>query len=290
LSYYLERIQRGVDFIETRLDEDISLASVARAAGISQWHFQRIFKALTGETLKTYIRARRLAGSLDRLLTTKLRVLDIAILAGFDSQESFARAFKKAFGMTPQEYRGIGDRSLFLRKVELDTEYLRHINQNVSLTPEIVTQPARTMVGVRTHFFGVDSEKNNVGDQLPPLWQMFLPRLAEVQGRVPGFTYGIVRQDPADPERLEYHAAVEVTGPRIVPEGMVAIELPQTTYATFSHRGAVQHVDHTVNYIYSTWLAQSGRRHSYGADLEMYGSEYHPTSEDSVIYYAIPVD
>jgi AraC family transcriptional regulator len=51
----------------------------------------------------------------------------------------------------------------------------------------------------------------------------------------------------------------------------------------------VSHLDHTVNYVYSTWLAQSGRRHTYGVDLEMYGSEYHPTSLDSVIYYAIPV-
>jgi AraC family transcriptional regulator len=101
LNYYLERIQRGVDYVETRLDEEIALSSVAKEAGISQWHFQRIFKALTGETLKTYIRSRRLAGSLDRLLTTDLRVLDIALLAGFESQEAFARAFAGASPSTP---------------------------------------------------------------------------------------------------------------------------------------------------------------------------------------------
>jgi AraC family transcriptional regulator len=52
VSYYLERIQHGVDYIEARLDEDLSLADVAKAAGVSQWHFQRLFKALSGETLK----------------------------------------------------------------------------------------------------------------------------------------------------------------------------------------------------------------------------------------------
>ncbi|HEX3597710.1 MAG TPA: hypothetical protein VHU80_21525 [Polyangiaceae bacterium] len=46
MSCYLARIQKGVDCIETRLDEDIELASVAKVAGLSQWHFQRIFKAL----------------------------------------------------------------------------------------------------------------------------------------------------------------------------------------------------------------------------------------------------
>ena len=99
MSGYLEQVQRAVDFIETRLDEDLSLSEVAKVAGISQWHFQRIFKALSNETLKTYIRSRRLASSLDRLLTSKLRILDIALLAGFESQEAFARAFKKAFGV-----------------------------------------------------------------------------------------------------------------------------------------------------------------------------------------------
>ncbi|HEX4477609.1 MAG TPA: AraC family transcriptional regulator [Polyangiaceae bacterium] len=154
----MERIQRGVDYIETRLDEDIPLSAVAKVAGISQWHFQRIFKALTGETLKTYIRSRRLAGSFERLLTTKLRILDIALSAGFESQEAFARAFKKAFGVTPQQYRRIGDKSLFLKKVQFDADYLRHINENLSLTPEIYEQPAMTLVGLRTLFFSVDSE------------------------------------------------------------------------------------------------------------------------------------
>src|SRR5262249_2902163 len=153
------------DYIETRLDEDIALSDVARVAGVSQWHFQRIFKALTGETLKAYIRARRLAGSLDRLLKTDLRILDIAMFAGFESQEAFARAFKKAFGLTPQEYRAIGSKSLFLKKVQIDSDYLRHINQNVSTEPEVAERPEMTLVGVRTVFFGVDSEKNNVGEQ-----------------------------------------------------------------------------------------------------------------------------
>lgn len=96
MSYYLERIQCGVDYIAAHLDEDVPLARVAREAGVSQWHFQRIFKALTGDTVKAYIRDGRLALALDRLLTTKLRVLDIALLAGFESQEAFARAFKQA--------------------------------------------------------------------------------------------------------------------------------------------------------------------------------------------------
>ena len=289
MNYYLERIQRGVDYIEARLDQDIELYDVAREAGVSQWHFQRMFKALTGETLKTYIRSRRLAASLDRLLTTKLRVLDIALSAGFESQEAFARAFKQAFGVTPQQYRSLGDRSLFLKKVQFDEGYLSHINGNVSLEPELYEQRPLLLVGMRTSFFGVDSEKNNLGDKLPALWAAFLPHLPEIEHRVPGLCYGVVRQQRAGSERLEYHAATEVSRVGALAEDLVTLEVPHATYAKFTHRGFPADVNHTVNYAYSTWLMRSGHRHTYGHDLEIYGADYQPTSAASVMYYALPV-
>lgn len=173
MSYYLERIQHGVDYIEARLDEDLELHRIAKEAGLSQWHFQRIFKSLTGETLKTYVRSRRFAKSLELLLSTKLRVLDIAVRSGFESQEAFARAFKKAFGMTPQQYRKLGNKHLVVKKPQFNADYLRHIHHNVSLEPELYSQPQMTLVGLRTQFFGVDSEKNNIGARLPPLWAAF---------------------------------------------------------------------------------------------------------------------
>lgn len=289
MSYYLERIQRGVDFVEARLDEDLPLSSVARAAGLSQWHFQRIFKSLTGETLKTYIRARRLAHSLEHLLTTHLRVLDIALLAGFESQEAFARAFKQSFGLTPQAYRKIGDKSLFLRKPQFVPAYLEHLQCHVSRMPELRTLPNMTLVGMRTCFFSTDSEKNNIAEQLPSLWQAFLPRMQDIPERVPGLAYGVVRHEQEDSDRLEYHAAVEVMPMGALPSGMVKVAVPGAQYAFFEHRGAVKNIDHTVSYIYGTWLMQSGLRHTYGPDLELYGAEHHPTRDDSVIHYAIPV-
>jgi AraC-like DNA-binding protein/predicted transcriptional regulator YdeE len=289
VSYYLERIQRGVDYIETKLDEDVALSEVAKTAGISQWHFQRIFKALTGETLKTYIRSRRLAASLERLLSTDLRVLDIAMLAGFESQEAFARAFKQAFGLTPQKYRSLRDKSLFLKKPRFDEQYLQQLTHNHALTPEIYEQPALLLVGLRTLFYSVDSEKNNIGELLPPLWGAFIGRLGEIDNKLPGVCYGVVRQEEAESDRLEYHAAIEVTAVTALPEGMVSVLVPAGTYARFEHRGPAPRIDHTVSYAYATWLAQSDYRHTYAPDLEIYGAAYHPTNDDSVFHYAIPI-
>lgn len=288
-DFYLGRIQRGVDFIEDHLDEDVALAAVARAAGLSQWHFQRIFKSLTGETLKGYIRARRLAGSLDRLLATDLRVADIAVLAGFESQEAFARAFKQAFGLTPMAYRKLGNGHAFLKKLALDEAMLHHVHANVSHEPELVRQPELTLVGLRTQFYGVDSDKDNLGAKLPSLWGAFLPRRFDVAGARAGACYGVVREERDDSDQLEYFAAVAVPSLGRVPDGMTAIQIPAATYARFEHRGAAPTVDRTVSYAYATWLLRSGRRHTGGPDLEIYDARYHPTDASSVLIYSIPV-
>ena len=286
---YLKQVQIGIDYIEANLDFDITLVEVALAAGISQWHFQRIFKALTNETLKTYIRSRRFANSLEKLLVTNTRIIDIAVSAGFESQESFTRAFKKTFDMTPNEYRKLGNKSLFLKKAQFDIAYLQHINQNISLEPEIYNQSKLLLVGLKTCFYSVDSEKNNIAEKLPPLWSDFLSRKNEIENITSSIAYGVVQQTKENTDQLEYFAAVEVSTLGTLPQNMVSVEIPASRYAKFTHRGEVKSINNTVNYIYSSWLLQSGMRHTYGADLEFYGAEYHPVSDKSIIHYAIPV-
>ncbi len=286
---YRKQVQIGIDYIEANLDSDIAISQVAVAAGISEWHFQRIFKALTNETLKTYIRSRRFANSLEKLLATKTRIIDIALCAGFESQESFTRAFKKAFGMTPHQYRKLGYKNLFLKKVQFSTEYLQHINQNISLEPEIYSQKRMQLVGLKTRFYSVDSDKNNIAEKLPPLWKAFLERMAEIENVVSGVCYGVVRQTKEQTDHLEYYAAVEVSKLGTLPENMTHVEIPASTYAKFTHKGKAKNIDNTVNYIYASWLLQSGMRHTYDADLEFYGAGYHPESDESIMHYAIPV-
>lgn len=286
----LQQIQRGVDYIEAHLDTHVDLREVSRAAGISHSHFQRMFKALTGETVKTYVRARRMAQALDMLLCTDARILDVAVAAGFESQEAFARAFKRAFGMTPSAYRKIGSKALFLKKVRFDERYLEHVEQGVATEPEIVERSSMRVVGMRTDFYGPYSDKNNLGDQLHILWSAFVPRAAEVpHAAAPLPYYGVVRQDPADDERLEYYAAREVTCVGAVPRAMQATEVPGGRYAVFNHRGPPRAVDQTVDYVYTAWLARSDYRHTYGPDLEIYDERWQPGSPDSEMAYAIPI-
>lgn len=287
---YLDQIQRGVDYIEHNLAHPIAIGAVARESGMSQWHFQRTFKGLTGDTVKDYIRSRRLACALDALLRTDKKIIDVAVEADFDSQESFTRAFKAAFDDTPAQYRRAGRKRPFPPKIKFDRGYLQHIHTGMNTTPDIATRAETRYIGMRTTFFGSDSEKNNMGDKLPPLWGQFLARLKEISNTVAGTCYGIVRQLRESSDELEYFCAIEVSTVGAVPPGMQAITTPASTYARFEHKGAVACIDNTVNYIYSTWLATSGRKHSGGADLEVYGAAYSPSSNESIMHYAVPIN
>lgn len=286
---YLNQLQRGIDFIENNLDEDIALAAVARQAGLSQWHYQRIFKAVARDTLKNYIRTRRLAHALDRLLDTEAGILDIALLAGYQSQEAFTRAFRERYATTPHAFRQRGRRNLTVRKLKMDADYLRHVDQNILHTPELAPRPAMLLVGLHTRFYGSESERNNVGEQLPPLWACFIARLGEVQHTVPGYCYGVLLPVAGDSDELDYYAAIEVRQADTLPEGMRSIAIPAAQYATFLHRGLGKLVDRTVDYIYSSWLCPSELRHTGGPDLEIYDGSFDPLSERSQMRYAIPV-
>ncbi len=285
---YLRQIHKAVDYVEAHLDEDLSLERVSAIAGVSHWHFQRMFRALTHESLKGYIRSRRLSCARVRLLDSDQPILDIALRAGFRSQASFTRAFKQQHGVTPGACRAGGGGRVPLEKVALQAAYVRHLQDRVSLEPRIVDAPARILVGMPTRFESMEVERNRLGHLLQPLWDRFIPemgRVAEVCGEV---GYGVICTD--DPRELEYVAAVEVRQrPATVPVGMVVVEIPACTWAVFSHRGLTAHLDHTVNYVYACWLLQSGRSHAYLPDLEIYDQRFEPGSERSIVDYAIPV-
>jgi AraC-like DNA-binding protein/predicted transcriptional regulator YdeE len=285
---YLKKIQRGIDFIESNLDDDFETSAVARHAGISHWHFQRVFKALTNETLKSYIRARRLSNALVVLQERRSPILEVALASGFESQAAFTRAFKHAFGLTPAKYRALGTRTEFVRKLRIDEAYLQHLRGGVSLAPTMVSRSRMTLVGLRTSFFGVDSDKSNMGDRLPPLWDAFLARTHEVADAATDVLYGVVIPTPGQ-EQLSYLAGALVHGQPKIPRGMTAVTIPAATYAEFTHRGLPKELNQTVNYIYASWLLSSDMRHTYGPDLELYGADYIPNSRDSVIRYAVPL-
>lgn len=101
------------NYIEGHLDEPITLHALAKSAGYSPWHCARIFKELTGKAPFEYIRMYRLSKAAMELRDNDIKVVDVAMDFLFDSHEGFTRAFRRQFGMSPNEYKKIRRRFIF---------------------------------------------------------------------------------------------------------------------------------------------------------------------------------
>ena len=112
---WITGIQRAINYIEDHVEDDIDIAAAAREATSSPFHFQRMFSMLTGITLGDYIRMRRLSLAADELRRGNEKTIDIALRFGYDTPESFSRAFQRFHGITPTEARHGGNVRSFSR-------------------------------------------------------------------------------------------------------------------------------------------------------------------------------
>ncbi len=100
---YIKGIQNAIEYIETHLAEEISTDEVAKRAAMSPFYFQRIFGILCGVTLGDYIRFRRLSLAAVELCNGGAKIIDVAFKYGYETPESFTRAFTKFHGISPRE-------------------------------------------------------------------------------------------------------------------------------------------------------------------------------------------
>jgi AraC family transcriptional regulator len=110
---YAARLDRVVDYIYDHLEQDISLDRLAEVACLSPYHWHRIYTAMRGETIAATIKRLRLLRAADRLANSDTPIKIVATRAGYDAVESFARAFKDAYGRSPADYRAHGGHAAF---------------------------------------------------------------------------------------------------------------------------------------------------------------------------------
>ncbi|MBU5439551.1 AraC family transcriptional regulator [Tissierella sp. MSJ-40] len=98
-------IKKAVSYIEENLTSDLSLNDVARYCNYSPYYFSVLFHQTFGETMKRYMKKRRLTCAAENLKNTDMKIINIAVKYGYSSQEAFSRAFTGVFGITPNKYR-----------------------------------------------------------------------------------------------------------------------------------------------------------------------------------------
>jgi AraC family transcriptional regulator len=99
------KLKLAIEYINTHLDENISLSDISVQLGMSQYHFSRLFKQSMGMPPYTYLIARRVERSKKLLRETELTILEISNECGFANPSHFARCFRQQIGITPMQFR-----------------------------------------------------------------------------------------------------------------------------------------------------------------------------------------
>jgi AraC family transcriptional regulator len=265
---YQERINRVLAHIEGRLDDALPLEELAGVAHFSPYHFHRIFRGMVGEPVKEHVRRLRLERAAQRLRDGSDPVTEIALNAGYQTHESFTRAFRAMYGEPPSSFRENRREPRAMRKA-----------------PE-----PREPLAVRLERFGRTrlAFVRHVGpyDQVGIAWQKLFAWAGRSGLLGPAVEMlGVVYDDPeiTPPERLRYDAAV-VVNERIQPEGEVGIqELAPCEYAVTTHRGPYQTLSETYARLCGEWLASSGREARGAPALEIYRNSPWNTRPENLV-------
>lgn len=152
---WITGIQNAINYIEDHLTQELDYEAIARESFSSPFHFQRVFSILCGYTLGEYIRNRRLTLAGAELASTRGKVIDVAYKYGYESPESFAKAFQKFHGVTPSQARGGGVtlRSFSRLSIKVTLEGGSMMNYRIE------EKPAMLLTGYKRRFTGDPSDK-----------------------------------------------------------------------------------------------------------------------------------
>jgi AraC family transcriptional regulator len=273
----LEAIEEAIGYLEVHLGDAPKVEEIAAAAGLSSAHFQRLFHAIAGETLGAYVRRRRLSRSIEPLLESGARILEIALEAGFESQEAYTRAFKAQFGLPPGQFRARGQRlpgsalpKLSRRRLELRND--PHANE-----PRIIDREATSYVGYRSQFISVLSDDSDGPTVVPDLWQRFTPHRERVAHRRDSNDYGLsfidLQEARTRGDEVAYLVGTAVDLIDAVPAAMSAVQAPASHYAVFVHDAPEAMIPETILFALLEWLPRSSFDYWPGVEIEVHSQD-----------------
>ena len=271
---WIEGFQASIDFMEQNLTEPLEIETIAGRAAMSPFYYQRIFGALCGMTVGDYIRARRMTLAAQELAGSSAKVIDVAIKYGYDSPDSFAKAFQRFHGVTPSQAREPGAplRSFAPLHIKITLE------GGSMLDYRIMEKAPFTIVGMKRKFNSETSYQ-----EIPKFWKEWMTDSKGLKGMF-GFCQDM------DGKMFDYWIADLYIPWEDMPEGCETCQIPGGLWAEFVCRGALPKSLQSVNtQIWSEWLpALNGYELAGNYNLEVY-SPPAENPDDDVNYIWVPL-
>ncbi|MCH5348037.1 MAG: AraC family transcriptional regulator [Oscillospiraceae bacterium] len=284
---WAKAISEAVRYIESHITEDITMYEVAGHVNISPFYFHKGFSILCGYSIAEYIRNRRMSLAGEELITSDITITELAMKYGYDSPDSFTKAFSRFHGNTPLTVR----RDKAMIKTFAPLKLTISLKGGYIMDYRIVQKENFTILGTSKEF-----TYENAKQDIPLFWE---EHYSAGNGKYVCGMFGInIESDPGPKmgnEKFEYLIA-DVYHPSMdIPDGFEVRTIPAFTWAVFPCHGAVvDSLQSTNTKIFSEWLpAMQDYEMSAGYCVEMYddASKY-PNGTNDENYYSeiwIPV-
>lgn len=254
---YTRRIDRVIDHLTANLDKPIKLEELAKVACFSEFHFHRIFRAMTGETVNDFTNRMRLEKAARLLKRTRQSATDIALECGFSSSSTFSRSFNNAFNTSPTEYRKTGKlkNSKICKELFPKNEYILPMSdaeKTAAFPVQIREFPAWEVAYIRV------SNSFEEGRVLKAFAKM-IEWLKSQDIYDKGTLFGMAVDDPeTTPKHLyRYEVCFASDVPFNCPDGISRMTIPPRTYGVARVSGDLRLVATAWDYLMQNWLINS---------------------------------
>lgn len=253
---YGARMDRVITYVFDHLDDPLDLTQLAEIACLSPYHWHRIYHAMRGETIAATVRRLRLSRATAWLTHTDMPIAEIAAKSGLGGVESFTRQFRAAYGMPPAKYRREGSH----RRFDAATR-----KENAAMY-EIAIRTLEPITAASVAHRGSYMEIGRAFEQL-------FGTLAARNLLAPGIRMmGIFYDDVAALPEAALRSRAAVIGPVPVPAEapLEPVTIAGGDYAVLRHKGPYADMKAAYEWLYGTWLPQSGREPGDAPCLEEY--------------------
>jgi AraC family transcriptional regulator len=268
---WISGLQRAIDYIEENLTEELDYEEIAGRAYCSSFHFQRVFGILCGCSLGEYIRNRRLSTAGSELTSSDIRVIDVAMKYGYDSPESFGRAFTRFHGISPSQAKqeGANLKSYSRLSVKLT------LNGGSIMDYRIEKKPAFRVIGKKERF---PNDTELASKLVPEFWERCqndgtinkLCSYYEKDNVLGNVLLGICYEGDANKKDYPYSIAI-ASEKGILSEGLTDDIIPAHTWAIFKCMGALPAaIQELWKRIYAEFFPAGEYKQCGGLDMEVY--------------------
>ena len=275
---YAQRINRVIDYLRANLDRQVKLAELARVACFSEFHFHRIFSAVSGETVNHFTNRLRLEKAARLLRFSHQSLTDIAFDCGFSSSATFSRAFRSAYDASPSEFRKTGriKKSKIGKELATGQEYVLPMSDQEKRTAfpvRLIDLPERHVAYIRvTNAFDLD--------KLLAVFKQIID-WATAQGIFSqGTLFGMTVDDPdVTPKHLyRYEVCFASSSPFQCMQGMSKLKMPAMRYAATQVSGDIRKVATAWDYLVRSWLIKSTFEPEHAPALEIFLNKENATN------------